>query len=333
MLAVLSAVFFAATPAARAATQPLLHVQTSDLRASLEGELRAELSAERLTADRQKADLIVGLERVDENLELEMREPSGRLVLHRTIGLESGLAPALRVAVLAVVEAAKRSEVQVNLQNETPPPIASPIAAPAPIVPEEPGPPRLWIGAGSSLITFGSPGTALLGLVFSASYEVFGGAIGARAEYHGRWRSLVREGRLFQDLATSDVLTGEPTGGAAFLVLELPVLSLDRFEARLEAAGGARWLHLEARGGWDSAPLQSGEQQLVAAGRLGAGVLARLVGPLRLQLSAGAEVRSGAPYVVDFAPSIPAELGSGYEPFESARLVPWVELQLQAGLF
>src|SRR5437879_5042840 len=89
------------------AAAPTLYVETSTLSSMFGGLLAEELSADAIAPDASSADLIVWIDGlIPESLSLTMRDRAGVMVLERTIAIEGGIIPSLRVAVLLVREAA-----------------------------------------------------------------------------------------------------------------------------------------------------------------------------------------------------------------------------------
>lgn len=150
----------AATPA------PTLQVAPSALAGTLSSALQKELGAQAVV--RSGANAVVHLTREPKALQLRVHRPDGQLLLRRQIKLnEEGERPAIRIAVLLLVEVYERLERSPDAGSKPPPPVqppaprkttgtvssaSNPPAATPPAVSTRPAPPREAPPAGPAVV-------------------------------------------------------------------------------------------------------------------------------------------------------------------------------------
>lgn len=148
--------------AASNAEGAVVYVEAGALTASIAEGLRAEVAGTDIALRPEEADVLVGVRRGAERLDVQVVAASGATILERRVNLESEVAASVRVVVLLIAEALAASPLP-----------EPPIAAPPPPAPIVESPVRIKFGAGFTSSLWREPGTAQLGPYLSAT-RVFG---------------------------------------------------------------------------------------------------------------------------------------------------------------
>ncbi|MCA9548880.1 MAG: hypothetical protein KC933_02520 [Myxococcales bacterium] len=204
-----------------------VHVRPSAFAARLAAALEKELPVGALVSTSTGADLLVTMAPgPSDEANLSVIRADGAALVDRALSLRAGPEPALRVAVVTVME----------VYDDATTPAAPPTrtatlseARPAPSPSER----RFALAVGGAGRLWGTPTTARLGLVVGASYRFSAVRIGLRGMWLGGLCCAIQ--------AEADAIVADSTAWAGELELSVPFARLGPLSA--EAVGGAGvWL-------------------------------------------------------------------------------------------
>jgi hypothetical protein len=232
-LAIVAAAVAMAPGSAGAAQEPgrVFVASTSSIADALSRALREELPGERLAPSAEEADMSIAVDEQEGELALSMTSSSGVDILARRISTAEGRAPALRAAILILVEAL-RADAKAGVTK--PAAETSPATNPA----QAGGSMHLILSAGTEASWFGSPRTAEIGGRISAHLAVSELSFGV---------ALSVIGTPFWSLAVKDALSGSTVSVAPSIFARWMFLETDSLALGAQVDLSVWWERIEAK--------------------------------------------------------------------------------------
>jgi hypothetical protein len=256
---------------------------TSTLAFKLRDLLRVELSTEAIVDVPADARLLIYVDVTEATMFVEARDPSGAVLIDRSIALTGGTSPALRVAVLLVREAID------VLPAAAPEPEPEPEPPPEPVLEIKAPGPRLEAVPSISVMSWRSPSSPVPALGLSANL---------RFDEELRFGISMLVTPCKCERSTRD-LSLEATELAFAAEAELALFSTSVFRLHIAAALGLDWINGEAR-----ALVFAGDGEALSGSVSELQVFAFSTAVVRIPLDVGLELRFfGGPRFLFPAPS------------------------------